>query len=169
MFFNLSIDSFKSSTDRLSDSNATKSSTAILYESICLGFKSLQKIKEQVMDLVAKHFRPEFINRIDESVVFHSLTSIQIKQIADIQIKHLQQRLASQDIALDMKTDVLDYLAEVGFDPVYGARPLKRVIEHKLVNPLAQELLSGKVPPHSVIAPVLKGGEISFKIENKKK
>jgi len=131
--------------------------------------ESYQKIKEQVMDLVAKHFRPEFINRIDESVVFHSLTSIQIKQIADIQIKHLQQRLASQDIALDMKTDVLDYLAEVGFDPVYGARPLKRVIEHKLVNPLAQELLSGKVPPHSVIAPVLKGGEISFKIENKKK
>jgi ATP-dependent Clp protease ATP-binding subunit ClpB len=129
------------------------------------GKESYSHIKEQVMHLVAKHFRPEFINRIDESVVFHALTSTQIKQIAEIQIAKLKGRLAQQEIELKVGHDVMDYLAEIGFDPVYGARPLKRVIEHKLVNPLAQELLAGKVPPKCHVDTVLKGGEISFKIK----
>jgi ATP-dependent Clp protease ATP-binding subunit ClpB len=131
------------------------------------GKESYAHIKEQVMQLVAKHFRPEFINRIDESVVFHSLSSEQIKEIAKIQIAKLKGRLAQQDIELTIGKDVMNYLAEVGFDPVYGARPLKRVIEHKLINPLAQELLAGKIPPKSHVQSVLKGGEISFKTSQK--
>jgi ATP-dependent Clp protease ATP-binding subunit ClpB len=132
------------------------------------GKEPYQTIKNQVMDMVAKQFRPEFINRIDESVVFHSLTSAQIKQIAQIQISQLQSRLSHQDIQLDVHTSVLDYLAEIGFDPVYGARPLKRIIEHKLVNPLAQEILSGKIHPRDKVSPELKGGEISFKVQKSK-
>ena len=132
------------------------------------GKEPYQTIKNQVMDMVAKQFRPEFINRIDESVVFHSLTSAQIKQIAQIQISQLQSRLSHQDIQLDVHSSVLDYLAEIGFDPVYGARPLKRIIEHKLVNPLAQEILSGKVHPRDKVIPELKGGEISFKVQKSK-
>lgn len=132
------------------------------------GKESYQTIKNQVMDMVAKQFRPEFINRIDESVVFHSLTSEQIKQIAQIQIAQLQSRLSHQDIQLDVNSEVLNYLAEIGFDPIYGARPLKRVIEHRLVNPLAQEILSGNIHPHDKVIPELKGGEISFKVQKSK-
>ncbi|NBX84982.1 MAG: ATP-dependent chaperone ClpB [Gammaproteobacteria bacterium] len=132
------------------------------------GKEPYQTIKNQVMDMVAKQFRPEFINRIDESVVFHSLTSAQIKQIAQIQISQLQSRLSHQDIQLDVHSSVLDYLVEIGFDPVYGARPLKRIIEHKLVNPLAQEILSGKIHPRDKVIPELKGGEISFKVQKSK-
>lgn len=132
------------------------------------GKESYQTIKNQVMDMVAKQFRPEFINRIDESVVFHSLTSEQIKQIAQIQIAQLQSRLSHQDIQLDVNSEVLNYLAEIGFDPIYGARPLKRVIEHRLVNPLAQQILSGNIHPHDKVIPELKGGEISFKVQKSK-
>jgi ATP-dependent Clp protease ATP-binding subunit ClpB len=128
------------------------------------GKESYAQVKQQVMNLVGKHFRPEFINRIDECVVFHALNSEQIKQIAKIQINLLQSRLSSQDIHLDVNQALLDYIAEIGFDPVYGARPLKRVLEHRLVNPLAQELLSGHIPPHSTIHPELKGENINFKI-----
>jgi len=130
--------------------------------------ESYAHIKEQVMNLVSKHFRPEFINRIDESVVFHALTSGQIKQIAKIQIGQLEKRLANQEIHLEMNNDVLNYLAEIGFDPTYGARPLKRVIEHTLINPLAQEILSGHIPPHCRISPKLEGGKICFTIDRKK-
>lgn len=131
--------------------------------------ESYAEIKRQVMDLVSKHFRPEFINRIDECVVFHALNASQIQQIAKIQIEHLQKRLSAQDIELNVSKEVLDYLAEVGFDPVYGARPLKRVIEHKLVNPLAQELLGGQIPPHSQINTSIKGGQIQFTTKALKK
>ena len=130
--------------------------------------ESYAHIKEQVMNLVSKHFRPEFINRIDESVVFHALTSGQIKQIAKIQISQLEKRLANQEIHLEMSNDILDYLAEIGFDPTYGARPLKRVIEQTLINPMAQEILSGHIPPHCTISPKLEGGKICFKIDRKK-
>ena len=117
------------------------------------------------MDLVAKHFRPEFINRIDDSVMFHALTAEQIKKIALIQIDILERRLKQQDITLKISDDVLNYLAQIGFDPVYGARPLKRTIEHRLVNPLAQALLSGKIPPKSEVVTLLKDNEISFKMK----
>lgn len=105
--------------------------------------KSYEDVKTMVMDLVAQHFRPEFINRIDDAVVFHALTQGEIAHIAEIQIAHLQQRLRDQGMSLTVDKSALDYLAELGFDPVYGARPLKRVILQKLENPLAQSLLTG--------------------------
>ncbi|MGL6036437.1 MAG: AAA family ATPase, partial [Legionella sp.] len=101
------------------------------------------QIKSAVMEVVGQHFRPEFINRIDDTVVFHALGEEQIAQIAAIQINYLHKRLKQQDIDLEVTPAALAYLAEAGFDPVYGARPLKRTIQQKLENPLAQALLNG--------------------------
>jgi ATP-dependent Clp protease ATP-binding subunit ClpB len=106
-----------------------------------------EAVKKAVMELVSQHFRPEFINRIDDSVVFHSLTKTQIASIAAIQIDNLKQRLAQQDITLNISSEALNYLAEIGFDPVYGARPLKRSVQQKLENTLAQALLTGQFLP----------------------
>lgn len=121
-----------------------------------------EDVKKAVMELVGQHFRPEFINRIDDSVVFHSLTEAQIASIANIQISYLQKRLSQQDISLNVDTDALHYLAEIGFDPVYGARPLKRSIQQKLENPLAQSLLTGKFKPGDVINVRCVDGELVF-------
>ena len=100
-------------------------------------------IKQAVMSLVSQHFRPEFINRIDDSVVFHALNEAQIANIAAIQIHHLVARLNQQNIELTVTPEALLWLASAGFDPVYGARPLKRVIQNHVENPLAQALLQG--------------------------
>lgn len=108
---------------------------------------SYEEIKAAVMELVGQHFRPEFINRIDDSVVFHALTKEQIANIASIQIDYLRQRLQQQNITLNVTPEALAHLAEAGFDPVYGARPLKRTIQQKLENPLAQALLTGQFKP----------------------
>ena len=123
---------------------------------------SYEEIKTAVMELVGQHFRPEFINRIDDSVVFHSLTKEQLTNIASIQINLLQQRLNQQDISLELTPEALAHLAEAGFDPVYGARPLKRVIQQKLENPLAQALLTGQFKPGEQIKVSWKEGAISF-------
>ncbi|MEM6405254.1 MAG: ATP-dependent chaperone ClpB [Pseudomonadota bacterium] len=104
-------------------------------------------MKQAVMEVVSHHFRPEFINRVDESVVFHPLGSAQIRAIAGIQIGLLQQRLTEYQLALEVSTAALDQLATAGFDPVYGARPLQRVIRQQLENPLAQQLLQGRFQP----------------------
>ena len=109
------------------------------------------KIKTAVMEAVSTHFRPEFINRIDEIVVFHGLDNKQIRTIANIQIKRLQKRLMERDLQLEVSNAALDYLAEVGFDPIYGARPLKRAIQQYLENPLAQDILQGKFAPKDKI------------------
>jgi ATP-dependent Clp protease ATP-binding subunit ClpB len=103
-----------------------------------------QQVKTLVMEIVSQHFRPEFINRVDETVVFHPLARDQIRQIASIQIGHLTQRLAEQDMVLEISDVALDKLGDAGFDPVYGARPLKRAIQQYLENPLAQKLLTGE-------------------------
>jgi ATP-dependent Clp protease ATP-binding subunit ClpB len=108
------------------------------------GSTSYEQIKTAVMELVKQHFRPEFINRIDDSVVFHALSKEQIAQIALIQISFLEKRLAAQNIILKLSPETIRHLAELGFDPVYGARPLKRVVQQELENPLAQSLLNGK-------------------------
>ncbi len=108
------------------------------------GEENYQKMKDAVMAIVAQHFRPEFLNRIDESVVFHSLGKDQIRAIAHIQIAQLQQRLAERDIGLDVSDRALDRLGNAGYDPVYGARPLKRAIQVYLENPLAQKILAGE-------------------------
>jgi ATP-dependent Clp protease ATP-binding subunit ClpB len=116
------------------------------------GEENYQKMKDAVMEIVGGHFRPEFINRVDETVVFHSLGQGQIRSIARIQIQHLVQRLAERDIALQVSDAALDKLGKAGFDPVYGARPLKRAIQQQLENPLAQKLLAGDFGPGDTIA-----------------
>ena len=93
---------------------------------------------------LAQHFKPEFINRIDESVVFHPLAAQQIEKIAGIQINALSERLAEQGLSLHISEQALALIAQAGFDPIFGARPLKRAIQHGLENPLAQKLLAGE-------------------------
>ncbi len=121
------------------------------------------KMKEAVLGVVGKHFRPEFLNRIDETVVFHPLDEAQIKSIADIQINRLRSRLAEREIGLDMSPEALDYLAMTGYDPVYGARPLKRAIQQYIENPLAQDILSGKFAPGDSVTAGIEKGHIVFK------
>lgn len=120
------------------------------------------EMKKAVLKVVAEHFRPEFMNRIDETVVFHPLDQKQIKSIADIQIHRLQSRLAEKDFGLEVTQEALDYLALTGYDPVYGARPLKRAIQQHVENPLAQEILSGKFLPGDVIHIGFEKGRLIF-------
>jgi len=108
-------------------------------------------MKNAVSDIVGQHFRPEFINRIDEMVVFHPLVREQIKAIAKIQIGLISQRLAEQDIQLDISERAIAAIAEAGFDPVFGARPLKRALQQRFENPLAQAILSGKFAPGETV------------------
>jgi ATP-dependent Clp protease ATP-binding subunit ClpB len=107
------------------------------------GEANYAKMKEAVMQVVTQHFRPEFINRVDEIVVFHSLGREQIRSIVDIQLGRLRQRLAERDIILHLDDDARDKIGEAGFDTVYGARPLKRAIQSQIENPLAQRILKG--------------------------
>jgi ATP-dependent Clp protease ATP-binding subunit ClpB len=107
------------------------------------GEANYAKMKEAVMQVVTQHFRPEFINRVDEIVVFHSLGREQIRSIVDIQLGRLRQRLAERDITLRLDDDARDKIGEAGFDTVYGARPLKRAIQSQIENPLAQRILKG--------------------------
>jgi ATP-dependent Clp protease ATP-binding subunit ClpB len=111
------------------------------------GDENYDAMKAAVMGVVSQHFRPEFINRVDESVVFHPLLKEQIRGIATIQLAGLRQRLAERELELDIGDAFMDQLIEGGFDPVYGARPLKRAIQQQLENPLAQRLLAGEFSP----------------------
>ena len=119
-------------------------------------------IKLAVMNEVKGYFRPEFINRIDEVVVFHGLDQANIRAIARIQLKRLEARLDKLELSLQVTDDALDKLAEAGFDPVYGARPLKRAIQNEIENPLARAILAGKYPPKSAIVVDVKDGDIVF-------
>src|SRR5690349_3122656 len=119
-------------------------------------------IKAAVMAEVKTAFRPEFVNRIDEIVVFHPLDEAQIANIARIQLRALEQRLAKLDIRLDVAEDALEHVAQAGFDPVYGARPLKRAIQQEIENPLAKEILSGAFAAGDTIHVREKGGHIVF-------
>ena len=109
------------------------------------------EMKQAVMGAVSEYFRPEFINRIDEAVVFHPLKRDQIENIAKIQIARIQKRLSDKDYRITLSDDALAFLANVGYDPVYGARPLKRAIQQYLENPLAEKILSGKFMPGTEI------------------
>ena len=115
-----------------------------------------------VMDAVSHHFRPEFINRIDEVVVFDPLARDQIAGIARIQLSRLRQRLAERELSLELSDEALDKLVAVGYDPVYGARPLKRAIQRWIENPLAQQILSGAFEPGTSISAKVEGDEIVF-------
>ncbi|MFU8822018.1 MAG: ATP-dependent chaperone ClpB [Gammaproteobacteria bacterium] len=106
-----------------------------------------EQMKSAVMEVVSQHFRPEFINRVDDVVVFHALGREQIRVIVEIQLAHLRRRLAERDMQLALSDAAVDRLAEAGFDPVYGARPLKRAIQQQVENPLAQRILRGEFGP----------------------
>ncbi len=123
---------------------------------------SYGSVKNAVLDVVSKHFRPEFLNRIDEVVVFHPLGADQVRGIADIQIQMLQKRLDDLDLHLHLGDGVLDKIADLGFDPVYGARPLKRAIQQRIENPLAQKVLGGNYPSGAAINVDLEDGNIVF-------
>jgi ATP-dependent Clp protease ATP-binding subunit ClpB len=119
-------------------------------------------MKSAVMERVGQHFRPEFINRIDETVVFHPLGRGQIRAITEIQIEFLRKRLLDREIGLEITEDALDLLGEAGFDPVYGARPLKRAIQQQLENPLAQDILSAKFAAGDLIKVDVVDGVLRF-------
>ena len=126
------------------------------------GEENYDVMKSAVMDVVSGHFRPEFINRIDESVVFHPLDKDELRGIAGVQIKLLNKRLGEHNLTLQLDGAVLDKLLEAGFDPVYGARPLKRVIQRLIENPLAESILAGQFAPDSEITGCLKEGKVVF-------
>src|SRR5690554_1485250 len=120
------------------------------------------RVKRDVMAVVTRHFRPEFINRIDESVVFQPLQAAQIRGIAEIQIALLRKRLQDNDFDLEVSEAVLDRIAALGYDPVYGARPLRRAIQNWIENPLAQHVIRGDFQPGDCITVEVVDGEMSF-------
>ncbi|MES2783975.1 MAG: ATP-dependent chaperone ClpB [Pseudomonadota bacterium] len=128
--------------------------------------KSYEEVKDAVWDELKNHFRPEFLNRIDETVVFHGLDAKHIAKIAGIQLKTLEQRMAKMDLYLEVSPAALEELAKVGFDPVFGARPLKRAIQQRIENPLSKLILEGRFPPKSTIPvevdPVREPGVFKF-------
>jgi ATP-dependent Clp protease ATP-binding subunit ClpB len=119
-------------------------------------------IREAVWAEVKNHFRPEFLNRIDETVVFHALDQKHIESIAGIQLRQLQARLEKMELKLDVSPTALVELAKVGFDPVFGARPLKRAIQQRIENPVARLILEGRFGPKDVIPVDVEGGEFVF-------
>jgi ATP-dependent Clp protease ATP-binding subunit ClpB len=121
-----------------------------------------ETMKAAVMEVVGQHFRPEFINRVDELVVFHPLDRKQIKLIAGIQLGHLRRRLEQAGLGLEVSDAALELLGNAGFDPVYGARPLKRAIQNELENPLAQKILSGDIEPGEIIVVDAEDGRFRF-------
>ncbi len=126
------------------------------------GEDNYEAMKSSVMEIVSTHFRPEFINRVDDVVVFHPLSREHIRSIVDIQLAYLHARLADRDMQIHLSEAARDKLADAGFDPVYGARPLKRAIQQQVENPLAQEILQGKFKPGDVIEVGVKNQELEF-------
>ena len=140
-------------SDRIQEMMSEGTADELAYESV----------KSAVMERVVKHFSPEFVNRIDETVVFHPLLKEQIRSIADIQVQLLHQRLQGNDLGLTVSDAVLDKIATLGYDPVYGARPLKRVIQNRIENQLAQQMLQGNFVGGDVIGIGLDvGGDLTF-------
>ncbi|KAA8982431.1 MULTISPECIES: ATP-dependent chaperone ClpB [Gammaproteobacteria] len=121
-----------------------------------------EQMKSSVMDVVSSHFRPEFINRVDDVVVFHPLDEEQIEGIAQIQIDQLNARLAEQELSLSLSEEAMKKIAGVGYDPVYGARPLKRAIQRYIENPLSQQLLEGEFQPGTTIQANVEGDAFRF-------
>jgi len=133
------------------------------------GEENYERMKAAVMETVSQHFRPEFVNRIDDIVVFHPLGREQLHRITEIQVRYLRERLAARDMGFTLTPAALDKLAEAGFDPVYGARPLKRAIQQQIENPLATEILSGKFDAGDTILADVVDGTIAFGKEKARK
>jgi ATP-dependent Clp protease ATP-binding subunit ClpB len=120
------------------------------------------EIRPQLMQMLHKHFRPEFLNRVDETLIFHTLSKENIRQIVDIQLKRFTKRLAEQDIAVSVSDEAKDLLAEKGYDPVFGARPLKRTIVKELETPVSRLLVAGDILPHTTLKITAKDKELKF-------
>jgi ATP-dependent Clp protease ATP-binding subunit ClpB len=129
------------------------------------GDENYDEMKGAVMEVVGQHFRPEFLNRVDDIVVFHPLTEAQIGEIVVIQLQYLKARLLERDTQLELADAAVARLAEAGFDPVYGARPLKRAIQQQVENPLAQEILKGRLGPGDRVTVDVEDGELVFRTE----
>jgi len=132
------------------------------FEERGVGESDYAKMKAAVMESVRQHFRPEFINRVDDIVVFHPLGSAQLRSIVDIQVGYLRRRLADRDIQLELDNAARDLLGAAGFDPVYGARPLKRAIQVQVENPLAQKILRGEFGPGAKLKVSAAKGQLTF-------
>ncbi len=126
------------------------------------GEANYERMKSAVMEVVSQHFRPEFINRVDDVVVFHPLGREEIRLIVDIQVGRLRQRLGERDLQLVISDSAMDRLADAGYDPVYGARPLKRAIQQQVENPLAQRILAGEFSPGDTITVEVESDHLSF-------
>lgn len=124
--------------------------------------EAIQRLEERVKGELRNHFRPEFLNRVDDSIIFHSLNQKQIASIVEIQLRRLEKRLADQHLLLDLDDSARAFLAQEGFDPQFGARPLKRAIQEHLLDPLASRLLEGKIGPGAKIKVSAKDGTLKF-------
>jgi ATP-dependent Clp protease ATP-binding subunit ClpB len=129
------------------------------------GDENYDAIKAAVMEVVGQHFRPEFLNRVDDIVVFHPLTAAQIGEIVVIQLQYLKDRLLERDMQLELAEAAVARLAQAGFDPVYGARPLRRAIQQSVENPLAQEILKGRLGPGDLVTVDVEDGEFVFRTQ----
>jgi ATP-dependent Clp protease ATP-binding subunit ClpB len=126
------------------------------------GTNNYEAMKKGVTEALRSVFKPEFLNRIDETIIFHNLRADQIHDIVKIQLKHLNKRLADRKMSIELSDEALNLLAEKGYDPIYGARPLKRAIQHYIENPLAMEILNGNILDGSLISAYVDGDEIRF-------
>ncbi|MBC8081743.1 MAG: AAA family ATPase, partial [Hymenobacter sp.] len=122
----------------------------------------VDRTRDEVLERLRQHMRPEFLNRIDEIVMFQPLKRTEIRKIVDIQFRQIQQRLTEAGIRLEATSEVLDFLGEQGFDPQFGARPLKRVLQRLVLNELSKDILSGRVSKDAVVEAVLEDGGIRF-------
>ena len=122
-----------------------------------------EEMKKRVMEALRAHFRPEFLNRIDDTIIFHGLTRSQLKEIVEIQVEHLRKRLEAQKIAIRLTDEAKDHLASEGYDPAFGARPLKRVIQREVQNPLSLKLLDGTFKEGDQVVVEMKEGRLSFR------
>ena len=121
------------------------------------------EMEKRVNEALRSHFRPEFLNRLDESIIFHSLRADELRQIVELQVKRLAKRLEDRKLGLELDEPALDWLAGVGYDPVYGARPLKRAIQRQLETPIAKAILAGTFPAGSTIAVDVEAERLRFR------
>jgi ATP-dependent Clp protease ATP-binding subunit ClpA len=126
------------------------------------GGEAAQEVKREVLDLLRRSIRPEFLNRIDEIIVFRSLNRDDLHRIVDIQLARIIKRLEQQDITLKVQADAKDLILRGGYDPSFGARPLKRALQHLLLDPLSEEILSGKILPGQTLSVNAEKGRLTF-------
>jgi ATP-dependent Clp protease ATP-binding subunit ClpB len=124
---------------------------------------SYETMKDKVLEALRLHFRPEFLNRVDDTIVFRTLTEEHLVAIVEIQVNRLRKRLEDRRIVLKISKEVKKHLARLGYDPVYGARPLKRAIQRELENPIAKEILKGTVQDNTTVVAAMEGDEIVFR------